>query len=381
MAYIPRLSTQTPTPMQGNPWYYSDNWYYLNGYGLPNCTCYAYGRFNENRNTTQPSVSLRTAKYWWTDPPMDAFERGQTPALGAIACWANPDPSSTAPGHVAIVEQIHADGSITISESGWNAWYFHTNTLTRGSGYVADWMRSSARQYRLQGFFYLPGTQPGSPVWHAYSTNSGSGDVGYEKESTEAFDNAVIIWSVLYSYGWTLNAVCGLLGNIDAESSYNPWCWQSPVPYHNDTSVLNNDSIGYGLVQWTPPNKYIDSIVSKDSPYYAPHFKDIQGNPNDGYAQLYAIENQTDQYYSTAAYPETYDEYKHSTKQPDYLASAWMCNYERAGGLEERRRTAAIYWYGMLQNIAPFDPFNPQPIIRVGNKMPLWFYLRPNTLL
>ena len=34
MAYIPRLSTQTPTPMQGNPWYYSDNWYYLNGYGL-----------------------------------------------------------------------------------------------------------------------------------------------------------------------------------------------------------------------------------------------------------------------------------------------------------------------------------------------------------
>ena len=36
--------------MQGNPWWYSnDNIFYAAGYGLPNCTCYSYGRYAEAR--------------------------------------------------------------------------------------------------------------------------------------------------------------------------------------------------------------------------------------------------------------------------------------------------------------------------------------------
>ena len=38
--YVPRL---TSAGMRGNPYWYSRNPLYLAGYGLPNCTCYAWG--------------------------------------------------------------------------------------------------------------------------------------------------------------------------------------------------------------------------------------------------------------------------------------------------------------------------------------------------
>lgn len=34
--------------------------------------------------------------------------------------------------------------------------------------------------------------------------------------------NATYIWNALSSQGWTLNAVCGMLGNMQSESSINP---------------------------------------------------------------------------------------------------------------------------------------------------------------
>ena len=40
VAFVPRL---TRDGMQGNPYWYSRNPFYLAGYGLPNCTCYAFG--------------------------------------------------------------------------------------------------------------------------------------------------------------------------------------------------------------------------------------------------------------------------------------------------------------------------------------------------
>jgi len=39
--------------------------------------------------------------------------------LGAVACWSN---------HVAIVEKINDDESVTISESHWGGNYFNTKT-------------------------------------------------------------------------------------------------------------------------------------------------------------------------------------------------------------------------------------------------------------
>lgn len=34
--------------------------------------------------------------------------------------------------------------------------------------------------------------------------------------------NATYIWSALSQAGWTLNSVCGMLGNMQSESAINP---------------------------------------------------------------------------------------------------------------------------------------------------------------
>ena len=44
MGFNPRLNLNG---MLNNFYWYSDNPFYQSNYGLPNCTCYAYGRFWE----------------------------------------------------------------------------------------------------------------------------------------------------------------------------------------------------------------------------------------------------------------------------------------------------------------------------------------------
>ena len=44
MAFTPRLNDNG---ILNNPKWYSDNPFYQSGYGMPNCTCYAWGRFWE----------------------------------------------------------------------------------------------------------------------------------------------------------------------------------------------------------------------------------------------------------------------------------------------------------------------------------------------
>ena len=60
MAYSPRLSA----PSTSNKYYYKLNPYYQSGFGLPNCTCYAFGRFYEILGS-KPKLSLRNAENWY----------------------------------------------------------------------------------------------------------------------------------------------------------------------------------------------------------------------------------------------------------------------------------------------------------------------------
>ena len=39
--------------------------------------------------------------------------------------------------------------------------------------------------------------------------------------------NAIYIYSALSDAGWTLNAIAGILGNMQSESAINPGRWQS----------------------------------------------------------------------------------------------------------------------------------------------------------
>ena len=155
--YTPRLDSGG---MRGNPYWYSRNPFYLAGYGLPNCTCYAFGRWWEIADTARnysnyPALCTGNAEDWWAYP--DGYARGSTPQLGAVLCLA--DGPYSGDGHVAIVEEIDPDtGIITCSNSAYGGAYFYLSHLS-----PPDYLPIAG--YVFQGFIYNPysggGPSPG----------------------------------------------------------------------------------------------------------------------------------------------------------------------------------------------------------------------------
>lgn len=212
-------------------------------------------------------------------------------------------------------------------------------------------------------------------TWHAKKLYA------YGRSTQEAIDNAKEIYATLYDKGWTLNAVCGVLGNMGAESGYNPWRWQNDAVGRSTGSPWTKK--GYGLVQFTPASKYINN--AKNIEGYSPNFSDMDGTPYDGYAQLLYINDYAD-YKSTHSYPLDYNDFKNSKLSPEYLASAWLYNYERPKApqdTEYSRRANAMYWWRLLYEKDPDDPDEPfppdppapiPPIKPSKRKMPMWMY-------
>ena len=169
--------------------------------------------------------------------------------------------------------------------------------------------------------------------------------------SNEMKNNASLIYKYLSGKGWSTNAIAGLLGNMESESTINPGIWQS----------LNygNTSGGFGLVQWTPSTNYTNWATSNGY--------DI----NDGYGQLFWIHNlttSTGQWIKTDAYPISFLEFRTSSESPEYLASAFLKNFERAGvEVEAERRTQARSWYNYITTLGPVGPSYPiRPRKRTG---------------
>lgn len=161
---------------------------------------------------------------------------------------------------------------------------------------------------------------------------------------SEMENNADIIYSYLIDKGWTKNAIAGMLGNMQSESTINPGIWQS--------LDVGNTSLGYGLVQWTPATKYINWANSNGY------------NIADGYAQLKWIDEVTDvygQWIPTSTYNFSWDAFKKSTQSPEYLASAFLKNFERAGvEVEANRRSQARTWWNYIGGtIIDPDPEEP----------------------
>lgn len=115
--FFPRLKA----PSYSNKYYYSDlNKYERFGYGMPNCTAYAWGRAYEILGY-EPDLSLNDADTWWDyNLENHSYSYGQKPKLGAIACWEY----SYGGGHVAVVEEIK-DGEITFSNSSYGGDEFY----------------------------------------------------------------------------------------------------------------------------------------------------------------------------------------------------------------------------------------------------------------
>lgn len=117
-----------------------------------NCVFYALGRFAELWGVWMKSTN---AENFCTVAKEMGLTVSQTPALGAIICWAKGKvgDGSDGAGHVAVVEIINTSGSIVSSESGWGAKKEFWTTTRKNDG---NWGQSSA--YRFLGFILPPGT-------------------------------------------------------------------------------------------------------------------------------------------------------------------------------------------------------------------------------
>lgn len=155
--------------------------------------------------------------------------------------------------------------------------------------------------------------------------------------------NARYIYNSLNASGWTLESVCGMLGNMEVESSLNPGRWQ------NDTvAPVDPTGVGYGLVQWTPYTNYTSWATGAG--YTDPSIMDAN------LARInYELANNL-QWIPTYQYPMTFAAFKVSTLRPYDLAMMFLANYERpAEPYQPARGQAAERWYEFLGGSAPTE--------------------------
>lgn len=170
-----------------------------------------------------------------------------------------------------------------------------------------------------------------------YDINSGHWISNNEYlNNSQMQNNAFLIYQYFKKQGWTINAIAGMLGNIEKESTINPGIWQG----------LNegNTSGGYGLVQWTPATK-ITQWLSENG--YSTDDGDSNGN---GQCEriIYEMENGI-QWISTEEYPLSFKEFSQSKMPSSYLALAFLYNYERPADLNQPERGVnAGKWFTYL---------------------------------
>lgn len=166
---------------------------------------------------------------------------------------------------------------------------------------------------------------------------------------------------IIYGYwvqrhpDWSVNALAGMLGNMELESSVNPGIWQNLDE--------GNLDVGYGLVQWTPAKNYLNWCIENgyDSKTILTAFLRWE----------YELTNNI-QYYPTSFYPYSFLHFlTDSESTPYYLAGAFVHNYERPDVYnEEIRGNYANNWYTFLTGHEP-----PKPGF-ITSKFKFWMYKR-----
>ena len=208
--------------------------------------------------------------------------------------------------------------------------------------------------------------------------------------------NAKFIWGYMSSkYGWTLNAVSGMLANAQAESTINPARpqnnavdngWYPSAPgYTGDAPSPTTTWYGYGLFQITP---YLALSGNRENPYTYGNwamskgytFSHANGGTGGGmevqldwlmsgapekpyYNSAQPTANQA-KWYAHSASPfsaPTPAIYGKSTASPEDCARTFYYNLERsAAGTPGNRPELARAWYNYLSGVTPPPP-TPSP--------------------
>lgn len=159
--FVPRLDKNG---MWQNPYWYASSPFYPS-YQLPNCTCYAWGRFWEITGE-RPQLPTGDAGTWFPRAVASGiYKTGTTPEVGAVVCWERPGYA----GHVGIVERVESNGDFLISNSNYQRPlasyppdmkdYFFTSHCSAAT-MRPDWLGPS---FKFQGFIYAPNIVPPDP--------------------------------------------------------------------------------------------------------------------------------------------------------------------------------------------------------------------------
>lgn len=147
--------------------------------------------------------------------------------------------------------------------------------------------------------------------------------------------NATLVWNFFKNQGWTPNAVSAILGNMQAESNINPGLWEGREE--------NNFDRGFGLVQWTPATNVINWLIERGY------------SITSGYGQCAKILDEYQyggQYYATKEYPLNFYQFVNSKETPEYLALAFLNNYERPYNRNQPQRSVyARNWYNFITKL------------------------------
>lgn len=177
--------------------------------------------------------------------------------------------------------------------------------------------------------------------------------------STEEMqNNARIVCDYLYARGWSINAICAVIANMEFESTINPNLWEN---------LIEDTSKGYGLVQWTPMTKLKTWADERGLDY------------TNGNVQLQRIiyEMNNGLQWGRNPYedipnepPITFKQFSVSKLDLTTLTNYWMWYYERpADPHQPARAQAAMYWYDYLGITGDI------------RKMPVWMMCRKRMLM
>lgn len=161
------------------------------------------------------------------------------------------------------------------------------------------------------------------------------------------------VWNFFYYFdnlGFSVEAISGMLGNIQQESAINSGDKQG-----------ESEQLGWGLIQWTPATGLINAMRSIGKEWYDP------------YGQCYLIYNEAygGSWIPTTAYPISWEQFQ-KINNVDEATKAYLYNRERAGiPMLEKRIAYGRHWYEVLTGTPPIPPTPTKK-----RKMPLYMMLR-----
>jgi RHS repeat-associated protein len=213
-----------------------------------------------------------------------------------------------------------------------------TTYKRQGKKLVLSYPGNSKKQIEYYTKPYDPGM-----IYYKIISKEGTGNANVYAQATTDKNrlssekqkaNAEYIYNYLSEKGWYKEAICGLLGNINQESWFNPGVWQD----------LNNTSLGYGIVQWDDATKFLNwaglkfdgaNEMAKNDPK---HLMDLELD-----ILIWSMQPGRGEWLPSLSanygspYKMTYEEFITSTKNAGDLALVFHGSYERSSDDAKRK--------------------------------------------